>query len=150
TNRARLNFAAAGFKIVHDFINELLEGKQTGGAFFESFGDAAGELAPIERLLRAVALDHAEIGALDFLVSGETIAAFETLAPPANARAIARLSGIDYLVITRAALGATHSVKAYLAHHALWRQRSLTLGIVVAVRRRRTVRWETVSFAQAA
>jgi hypothetical protein len=111
SNRGRLNFAAAGFKIVDNVINQLLQREQTGGALFESFRNAAREFAPIEWFVGAIAFHHAQIRALDFLVSGEAITAFETLAAPANAGAVARLSGIDYLIITRAALGATHSVK---------------------------------------
>src|SRR5438270_6689101 len=108
----RLHFTATGFQIVDDFINDLLEGQQTGGTLLESFGNAAGELAPIEGLVGAIALHDPQVRALDFLVSRKAISAFEALAAPANARAIARLTGIDDLVITRAALGATHSVKA--------------------------------------
>src|SRR5207253_1073239 len=88
------------------------ERQQTGGALLESFGNAPSELPSIERLVSAIALHHAQVRALDLLVSGEAISAFEALAAPANAGAIARLTGIDDLVITRAALGATHSVKA--------------------------------------
>src|SRR5438132_14431451 len=87
-DRGRLNFAATGFQIVDDFIDELLQGQQTGGTLFESLGNTAGELAPIERFVGAIALDHAQVGALDFLVSGKTISAFETLAAPANAGSV--------------------------------------------------------------
>src|SRR5437016_9885724 len=111
-NSGGLDLAVAGFQIVHDFIDELLEGQQTGGALLESFGNAPSELPSIERLVSAIALHHAQVRALDLLVGGEAISAFEALAAPANAGAIARLTGIDDLVITRAALGATHSVKA--------------------------------------
>src|SRR5262249_16932478 len=106
---ARLNFAATGFEIMHDFIDYLLERKQTGASFLERFGNTAGEFAAIERLVRAVALHDSQIRALDLLVSRETISAFKTLTAAPNARAIARLPGINDLVITRAALGATHS-----------------------------------------
>jgi hypothetical protein len=76
-NRSRLNFATAGFQIVHDFIHELFEREQTGGTFLESFGNAAREFAAVERFVRAIALDHAQVRALDLLVSRETITAFE-------------------------------------------------------------------------
>jgi len=61
---------------VHDVIDELLQGQQTGGTFLESFGDAAGEFASIERLVGAIALHHAQVRALDFFVSGKAISAF--------------------------------------------------------------------------
>src|SRR4029453_18817873 len=109
-NRGRLNLGAARFQFVDDVIDQLLQGQQTRRTLFESLGDAARKLATIERLVRPVALDHAQVRALDFLVSRKTISALEALAAPANAGAIARLSGIDNLVITRAALGATHKV----------------------------------------
>src|SRR5205814_1362682 len=67
----RLDFAATSFQIVHDFINQLLEGEQTGGAFLESFGDAARELATVERFMGAVPFYHAQVRAFDLLVSGE-------------------------------------------------------------------------------
>src|SRR5947199_10705332 len=95
---------------MHDVINELLEREQTGRAFLESFGNAAREFASIERFMGAVAFNHAQVRALDLLVSRKTISAFETLTASANAGAIARLSRIDNLVITRAALGSTHIV----------------------------------------
>jgi hypothetical protein len=110
-NVGGLDFATAGFEIVHDFIDELFEGEQTGGAFFESFGNAARKLAPIEWFVGAVAFHHPKVRAFDLFVSSESVSAFKTLATAANAGAIARLSGINHLVITRAALGATHSVK---------------------------------------
>src|SRR5438128_3237404 len=73
---SRLDFAAASFQIVHDFINQLLECEQTGGALLESFGDAASELATVERFMGAVPFDHAQIRALYFFVSGEAVSAF--------------------------------------------------------------------------
>src|SRR5947209_14309826 len=91
-DRRRLNFAAAGLEIVHDLIDQLFQGQQTGGTFFESFGNAACEFAPVERLMGSVAFDHAQVRALDFLVSGKSISAFEAFTAAANARAIARLS----------------------------------------------------------
>jgi len=111
-DRGRLNLATAGFEIVNDFIDELLEGQQTGGTLLKSLGDAAGELASIERLMSAISFDHAQVGAFDFLISRKSISAFQAFTAATNTRAIARLAGVDNFIITRAALGATHSVKA--------------------------------------
>src|SRR5437762_4647985 len=58
----------------------------------------------------SITLHNTEIRAFDFFISGEAIFAFQTFAAAADARAIPRLTGIDDLVITRPALGATHSV----------------------------------------
>jgi hypothetical protein len=60
-NSVGLDFTAAGFQVVDDFINELLEGEQTGGTFLESLGNAAGELATIERLVGAISLHHSQV-----------------------------------------------------------------------------------------
>src|ERR1700704_5279457 len=76
-NSVGLDFAAARFQVVHDFIDELLEGQQTRGTLLESFGNAAGELAPIEGLVGAITFYHPQIRALDLLVSGKAISTFE-------------------------------------------------------------------------
>jgi hypothetical protein len=59
-----------------------------------------------------IALDHAKIGALDFLIGGITISAFQTFAAAANAEAFPGLARIDHLIIPRPALWTTHSVGA--------------------------------------
>ena len=110
-NNRREYFAPTGFQLVHNLLNCILEGKKTGGPFFKRLGDAAGELASVERFMSAVPFDHAQIGAFDFLVGGKSISAFQAFTAATNTRAIARLAGVDNLIITRAALGATHSVK---------------------------------------
>jgi len=63
--------------------------------------------------MRAIAFHHPQIGALDFFISREAISAAQTFATPANAGTIARLAGIDDLIITRPALGATHSIERF-------------------------------------
>jgi len=83
-----LDLAAAGFQIVHDIINKLLQGQQTGGTLLERLGNAAGEFASIERFVGAVAFHYAQVRALDFLVGGQAISAYETLAAPASDGAI--------------------------------------------------------------
>src|SRR6185437_895918 len=57
-------------------------------------------------------LDDAEIGALDFLVSGIPISTLQTLATASNAKAFPGLARIDDFIVTRSALWATHSVGA--------------------------------------
>src|SRR6266516_695988 len=59
-----------------------------------------------------VALDHTEIGALDFFIGGITISAFQTFAAASNAEAFPGLARIDHLIIPRPALWTTHSVGA--------------------------------------
>src|SRR5213082_603778 len=59
-----------------------------------------------------IALDHAKIGALDFLIGGITISAFQTFAAASNAEAFPGLARIDHLIIPRPALWTTHSVGA--------------------------------------
>src|SRR6266576_397976 len=98
---------------MHNFVHHLFQGHETDRAFLKSFCETAGKFAPIERLMRAIAFHHPQIGALDFFVSCEAISAAQTLATPANAGTIPRFTGIDDLVITRAALGATHSIERF-------------------------------------
>src|SRR4030095_11776650 len=106
-----MNFASARFQVMHNFAHDILEREKTGRAFFKGFRDARSEFAPVERLVCSVTLHHAQSRAFDFLVGGKARFAFHTFAAPADARTIPRLTGIDDLIITRPALGATHSVK---------------------------------------
>src|SRR5437870_4710075 len=96
---------------MHDVIDNLLECQQTGRAFLKGFGNATCKLAPIERLVSApVAFYHPQIGPLNFFVGSETISAAQTFTAAADTGTIPRLTGVDDFVITRPALGATHSV----------------------------------------
>jgi hypothetical protein len=96
---------------VHNFIHCVFQGKKTGGTFFESFRNAGGQFAPIKWFMGSITLHYAQIGALDFFVSSKAILTFQTFAATTNTRTIPRLTGIDDLVITRPALGATHSMR---------------------------------------
>src|SRR5204862_3342255 len=78
---------------------------------FQSLCHAASGFAPIEGLMRSISFHRPQIRSFDFLIRGKAIFAVETFAPTADARTIPRLTGIDDLVITRPALGATHSIK---------------------------------------
>ena len=59
----------------------------------------------------SVAFHYTKVGTLDFLIGGKAIFAFQTFAAAPDARTIPRLTGIDDFVITRPALGATHSME---------------------------------------
>ena len=111
----RKNFAPARFKVMDNFIHHLFECEKTGRAFFKSFCDAGGELAPIERLMGSVTFHYTQVRALGFLIGGKAIFAVQTFAAAPDARTIPRLTGIDDLVITRPALGATHSVNKLIS-----------------------------------
>ncbi|HEY2047072.1 MAG TPA: hypothetical protein VGG93_10880, partial [Candidatus Udaeobacter sp.] len=67
--------------------------------------------APVERFMCSITLHYTKVRAFDLLISGEAIFTLQTFAAAADARSIPRLTGIDDFVITRPALGATHSVK---------------------------------------
>jgi hypothetical protein len=110
-NVRRRNLTAARFKLVHDFIHRVFQGKKTSGTFFESFRDADGQFPPIKWFMGSVTLHHAQIGALDFFVRSKAILTLQTFAATTDTRTIPRLTGIDDLVITRPALGATHSMR---------------------------------------
>ena len=108
---ARRNLAAACFKLVDNFIHCFFQCEKTGRAFFKSFRNAGGQFAPIKWFMGSVAFHHAQIGTLDFLIGGKAIFAFQTFATATDTRTIPRLTGIDDFVITRPALGATHSME---------------------------------------
>ena len=110
-NNRRQYFAPTGFQLVHNLLNHILKRKKTGGPFFKRLGDAGSKFAPVERFMCSITLHHTEVRAFDFLISSEAIFTLQTFAAAADARSIPRLTGIDDLVITRPALGATHSVK---------------------------------------
>ena len=86
------------------FHPPCLQGKKTGGTFFESFRDAGSQFAPIKWFMGSVTFHHAQVGALDFFVGSEAILTFQTFAATTDTGAIPRLTGIDDLVITRPAL----------------------------------------------
>ncbi len=115
SNDRRRNFTPGRFKFVDNFIHHFFQGEKAGRTFFKSFRDAAGELAAIERLMCSVTFHYAQVRAFYFLVRGKAIFAFQTFAAAANARTIPRLTGIDDFVITRPALGATHSVNKLIS-----------------------------------
>src|SRR5207244_4042410 len=100
--------------LVHNLVHHIFQGKKTGGTFFKCFRDAGGEFAPIKRFMCSVTLHHAQVRALDFFIGREAIFTLQTFATATDTGAIARLTGIDDLVITRPALGATHSVEALI------------------------------------
>jgi hypothetical protein len=58
----------------------------------------------------SVTFHHAQVGALDLFVGSEAIPTLQTFTTTTDTGAIPRLTGIDDLVITRPALGATHSM----------------------------------------
>ena len=96
---------------MHNFVHYFFQSEKAGRPFFKSFRDATGQFSPIERFMCSVTFYHPQIGALDFLIGCKAIFAFQTFTTTANARTIPRLTGIDDLVITRPALGATHSME---------------------------------------
>jgi hypothetical protein len=95
---------------VHDVVDRLLERHETDRSFFARLRDAVGELAPIENFMPTVALDHAQIAPFDFFVSGKAKSTGETNAATSDAGAVARLSGINDLIIAIAALWTAHNV----------------------------------------
>src|SRR6476659_6210328 len=126
-NGGRLHFASTRLELVHDFIHGMLEDNQTDWPLLASLRHTIDQLSTIERFVTAVPLYHSQIGAFYLLVGGKAVRAGETFAATADTRIIARLARIDDFVITRPALGATHSVEARLSHQILWRQPGLFL-----------------------
>ena len=96
---------------MHDFIHRVFQGKKARGTLFEGFRDAGGQFATVKRFMRSVAFHHAQVGAFDLFVGSKTILTLQTFATTTDTGAIPRLTGVDDLVITRPALGATHSME---------------------------------------
>src|SRR5438876_9715705 len=63
----------------------------------------------------SIAFHYAKVRALNFFIGREAKFALQTFAATTDTGAIARLTGIDDFVITRPALGATHSVEALIS-----------------------------------
>src|ERR1051325_3271373 len=99
---------------MHNLFHHILQGEETGGTFFKRFCDAAGKFPPIKWLMCPIAFHYAQVRALDFFIGRVAIFALQTFAATPDTGTIARLTGIDDLVITRPALGATHSVEALI------------------------------------
>src|SRR5438045_9428516 len=97
---------------VDDIVDRLFQQNETDRTFLARLGQTVDQLPPIERLMGTITLDHAEIGALNFLIGGITISAFQTFAAASNAEAFPGLARIDHLIIPRPALCTTHSVGA--------------------------------------
>jgi hypothetical protein len=71
----RRDFSAASFDFMNDVVDRLFENDETDGTFLTGLGQTIDELASIEWLVGAIALDDTEIGALDFLIGGIPISA---------------------------------------------------------------------------
>ena len=85
----------------------------------EGLADAAGELLPIERLLRAVALDDHETHLLDALEGRVPAPARAALAPSTDGHAAFGGPGVDDAVVVRIAPRASHRDRC---HKMLWRR----------------------------
>ena len=73
--------------LVNDIVDRLFQQNETDRTFLARLGQTVDQLASIEWLMGTIALDHAKIGALDFLIGGITISAFQTFAAASNAEA---------------------------------------------------------------
>jgi hypothetical protein len=60
---------------MNDVVDRLFENDETDRTFLTGLGQTIDELASIEWLVGAIALDDTEIGALDFLIGGIPISA---------------------------------------------------------------------------
>ena len=96
---------------MHDVVHGFFQSQQTGRSLFKGLGDAGGEFSPIKWFMSSITLYHAQIGAFDLFISGETVLTVQAFPAAADTRAITRLARIDDFIITRPALGATHGVR---------------------------------------
>src|SRR6476620_2826416 len=71
----RRDFASASFDFMNNVVDRLFENDETDRTFLTGLGQTIDELASIEWLVGAIALDDTEIGALDFLIGGIPISA---------------------------------------------------------------------------
>src|SRR6266404_563509 len=76
-NLRRGDLAAGRFYFMNNIVHSLLENDQADRPFLEGLGQTAYEFAPVKGLVRSIALDHPQVGALDFFVSGVAISAFQ-------------------------------------------------------------------------
>jgi hypothetical protein len=75
TDYRRWNLSSTRFQLVDNLVYCIFQRKKAGGAFFESFRDAAGQFAPVKWFMCSVTFHYAQIGALDFFVGRKAILA---------------------------------------------------------------------------
>ena len=98
--RAMLNFGLTEMRLVEPFLLDA--------ALAASEGDRLLELAAVERLALAVALDHGDVAQLDALESGEAGAAAFALAAAADRRVVLGRAAVLYLGIVMRAERTAH------------------------------------------
>ena len=108
---ARGHLPPACFQLVNNVVHRFFQHEKTDRSLLASLGHTAHQLASIERLVRTVALDDAQVAPLNLLISGIAISTFEAFTAATNAQTLARLARIDHFIIPRSALGTTHSVE---------------------------------------
>ena len=89
-HHARANFRARNLAvifirdIVHNFLNDLLDGLGADGPLLAGFFQARQQLLPGKLLPPAIPLDHHQAFVLDFLVGGKALGTLQTLAAAAD------------------------------------------------------------------
>ena len=115
---------------MNNIVHSLLENDQADRPFLEGLGQTAYQFAPVKGLVGSIALDHPQVGALDFFVSGVAIGAFQAFPAATNAETFSRLARIDNLVVPRPTLRTTHSgAAAYITQQIVASTVSLTPGV---------------------
>src|SRR5471032_306034 len=122
-------FRDDGDDVIHEVVNRL----RADGTFLAGFLDAGQKFFAGKFLAPPVALQNHETLVLDFLVSGEAVAAFGAFAAAADGRAFARGARINDLVILITAFWATHKTTAncgctFVTHWILWVKKWFGLG----------------------
>ena len=108
-NRGGRNLVAVLLnKFVDHLINGFFDRLATDRTLLTGLVETADKLAAIKRLIAPIALQHPEVVALNFLISGEAMLAGNTLAPPANHGFIFNGSRIDHFIVARLTFWAAH------------------------------------------
>ena len=71
------------------------------------------ELLPVERLTRAIALDHLNLVTVNLLIGREPMSASQTLATTTNRSTLARSAGVQDLVIVITTFRTFHGLQTY-------------------------------------
>src|ERR1700682_4546150 len=91
-----------------DAVPDGFERGHAHGTLLARLQQTAHECLAIEALARAILLHHHVRNLIDPFVAGEALAAFETLAAPADDLALLALARVDNLVAQMGAVGTLH------------------------------------------
>jgi hypothetical protein len=96
--------------VIEDAFYQILEGFGAHRALLARLFDSREKLVLAELFTASITLYYNQSGALDFFVSGESVATCKAFAAPTDSSAFAGRTRVDDFIVLAAALGASHNV----------------------------------------